>query len=117
MNVTPPPATPTPTAPRDADNTFLHEQRESSCYHPGLRLRVTFIDNSCCDTRRLAYLATHPDKDPYGNPDPPVWRVPGSGGSSGSSSSGGGSGNDTAAAAAGSDPTLVMYMNCGCVCV
>ncbi|KXZ43402.1 hypothetical protein GPECTOR_91g556 [Gonium pectorale] len=41
------------------DNSALHEEREASCYNASLALRVTFVDNPCCDARRLAYLAEH----------------------------------------------------------
>ncbi|GFR40276.1 hypothetical protein Agub_g456 [Astrephomene gubernaculifera] len=55
------------------DVNALHDEHESSCYNSELNIRVTFIDNSCCDTGRLAYLL-HRDTDPTGKENPPAWK-------------------------------------------
>ncbi|KAG2481913.1 hypothetical protein HYH03_019128 [Edaphochlamys debaryana] len=69
------------------DNTHLFRERESTCYNETLGIRVTFVDNSCCDVSRLAYVAQNAT-GPEGKPNPPAW--------------------------AQSEKTLVvLYLNCG----
>ncbi|KAG2426208.1 hypothetical protein HXX76_013189 [Chlamydomonas incerta] len=81
----------------------------SGCYSPELGVRVTHVDNSCCNTARLAHLA-RTDADPYGSPNPPAWRPAGVGSSS---SSGNGSSSSTQQVPEHRDTTLVVFMNCG----
>ncbi|GFR40471.1 hypothetical protein Agub_g1034 [Astrephomene gubernaculifera] len=55
------------------DYKVLNNQHESSCYNSELKIRVTYVNNSCCDTERLAYLL-HRDTDPAGKENPPAWK-------------------------------------------
>ncbi|KAG2429987.1 hypothetical protein HYH02_013938 [Chlamydomonas schloesseri] len=95
------------------DVALRHAEPISGCYSPELGVRVTHVDNSCCNTDTLAHLA-RTDNDPYGSPEPPAWR-PGGVGTSSSSSSGNGSSTQShqSLPATHRDTTLVLYLNCG----
>ncbi len=93
----------------DADNTLLSDIKESSCYSEELALRVTFIDNSCCDVDRLAYLSQHASAPGDARPDPPAWRPdPGA-----SEAALRGRAHARAGAGRALGTVLVTYLNCG----
>ncbi|PNH03882.1 hypothetical protein TSOC_010018 [Tetrabaena socialis] len=115
------------------DNTALTDQKESTCYNEALRVRITFIDNSCCDPERLAYLARNDTSSlPAWRPAAPcsTQQGPGTQATAPAAAStaaplatgeglacghGAGPGPQLGAGLgdAANDTTLVVYLNCG----